>query len=139
MRGHIKWGLICVLIALGTTACTTVRYRKMVGVHFSNRGPDTIPDVKVTSGDCTWTEWRLELTGENGGSGDTQYCSPSTQLKVHWQTAQGEHREIDVPVRAPIQHRVVGWQLAFAEGSVTIRQLEEADRMLPRIVKQVYP
>lgn len=138
MHGRIKWALLCLLIAVSTTACTTVRYRKMVGVHFSNRGPGEIHDITVKSGDCTWP-LRLLDPGKNGGSGITLYCKPSEQLKVHWQTAQGEQREIIAPIRAPIQHRVVEWQLEFTKDAVTVRQLEEADRMLPRIVKQIYP
>ncbi len=139
MHGRIKWALLCLLIALNTAACTTVRYRKMVGVHFFNLGPNAVPAIKVTSGNCTWPLGNLETTGEYSGPSMILYCTPSEQLNVHWQTAKGEPREINIPVQAPIQHRVVGWQLAFAKEAVTVRQLEEADRMLPRIVKQIYP
>ena len=140
MHERIKLGLICALIALGTTACSTVRYNKMVGVHFSNQGPGTIPAIKVTSGNCTWPLWQLEAAKE-GSAGITLYCTPSQELNVRWQAAQGEQRELNLTIHSPIEQSVIGWRLQFANGALTVWQEEERDSRLftPQSTRQIYP
>ncbi len=128
----------CVLLMALMTGCATVRFSNLVGVHFGNRGPGSLHDVHVSSGNCVWA---MRLITPDIATGITPYCNPGKVLTIQWTNDQGIRYRHELNITAPSNLMIGGWDLEFKDNKLIVTQHEEEG---PRIFnirgsRQVYP
>jgi hypothetical protein len=132
----------CALLMALMTGCATVRFSNLVGVHFGNRGPGSLHDVHVSSGNCVWAMRLITANpNPNSSAGITPYCNPGKVLTIQWTNDQGIRHRHELNIPHPNQLMVGGWDMEFKGDKLTVRQREEDGPEIYHLIskRQIYP